>query len=188
MAADGFGRFFSQKSLVWGIIFPQFNGLIFILLIALSAALLVNTLKINRRQSAAFLGCLMSRFPRFARLWRSVTWRPISVFPFSFPFWGPGAQNGGNSAFRFRPSVLPAPWESIQAYVPVSIGIFLLLLMKGFPGGECKALFSGAQGGFLLRLPLILGAALYFVGLKICLAAYSGTVLDTYQGSAPWAS
>ena len=174
------GDFFT-KVLGLGYNLPTVNGLIFILLIALSAALLVNTLKINSRQSAAFLGCLMVTFPTVcaAMAFRYVA--PYFGLSLFLSVLGPWCAERRKFGLPLSALCIACSMGIYQAYVPVSIGIFLLLLMKGSLEENAK-LSSLVRKGVFYCGCLILGAALYFVGLKICLAAYSGTVLDTYQG------
>ena len=73
------GDFFT-KFLGLGYNLPMVNGLIYVLLIALSAAVLVNTLKISDRRSAALIGCLMVTFPTVCA---------AMAFRYVAPYFGP---------------------------------------------------------------------------------------------------
>lgn len=172
---------FYTKVLGLGYNLPTVNGLIYILLIALSAALLVNTLKINSRSSAALLGCLMVSFPTVcsAMAFRYVApYFGLSLLLSVAAPWYADRKKGG---ILLSAMCIACSMGIYQAYVPVSIGIFLLMLMKLSLDEDAK-LSSLVYKGFFYCFCLALGVALYFAGLRICLAANPDVSLDTYQG------
>lgn len=174
------GDFFT-KFLGLGYNLPMVNGLIFLLLIALSAAFLVNLLKIRNRWSAALIGCLMATFPTVcaAMVFRYVApYFGLSLFLAVLAAWC--ADRWGKAGLPLSALCIACSMGIYQAYVPVSIGLFLLLLVK-LSLQENAKLPVLVRRGFYYCGCLALGVALYFVGLKICLAAYPNATLDTYQ-------
>ena len=172
---------FNTEFLGLGYNLPMVNGLTFILFIALSAALLVNTLKIRNRRSAALIGCLMSTFPTVcaAMAFRYVApYFGISLFLSVAAAW---IANRSKFGLLLSAICISLSMGIYQAYVPVTIGIFLLMLMQS--SLEEKADFWGLmRKGVFYCSCLVLGTALYFLGLKICLAANPQVTLDTYKG------
>lgn len=170
---------FNTKVLGLGYNLPMVNGVVFIFLIALSAALLVNVLRISSRGSAVLIGCLMSTFPTVcaAMAFRYVApYFGISLLLSVLAAW---SADRGKLGFPLSALCIACSMGIYQAYVPVTIGIFLLMLMRD--SLEENAKFSRLVGkGFSYVGCLILGVVLYFIGLKICLAVYQ-TSLDTYQ-------
>lgn len=164
--------------------FPVVNGLFYLILIALSAALVVRLLKIRSRLSAVLAGCLMSTFPTVCA---------TMLFRFTAAYYGLCLLLSVLAAWAVeKPKygiLLSALFTACalgiyQAYTPVTIGLFVLMLMR------CS-LEEDADFGKLVALgircciSLVLGLALYFVLLKLSLAVYSiwGQVaLDSYMG------
>ena len=160
---------------------PAVNGLAFIVLIALSAALLVNILQIRHRRSAVLIGCLMATFPTVcaAMAFRYVApYFGLSLFLSVLGAWWAGRKKIG---LPLSALCIGCSMGIYQAYVPVSIGIFLLLLMKDALE-EDAALSKLIRKGLFYCGCLLLGVAVYFVGLRTCLAVYPDAFLDTYQG------
>lgn len=172
---------FTTKFLGLGYNLPAVNGLTFLLLIALSAAVLVNTLKIRSRGSAALIGCLMATFPTVcaAMAFRYVApYFGVSLFLAMVAAWCAGR---GKLGLLLSAVCIGCSMGIYQAYVPVTIGMFLLMLMRCSLEEDAK-LSELVRKGFCYCGCLILGTALYFLGLKLCLAAYPQASLDTYQG------
>lgn len=163
---------------------PTMNGLGFLVLIALSAAVLVNFLKIRDPASAVLAGCLMATFPTVCA---------TLVFRYTAPYYGVSlllsvlaAWAVGRWKYGFLLSAFCTACSMgiYQAYPPFTIGLLVLALMR-------DSLEEGAQllplirRGILYCVSLALGVIFYFVLLKLSLAMYSigGEVaLDTYQG------
>lgn len=172
------GRFFDKAGLNYNL--PSVNGMIYIVLLAVTAAFLVSVLKIRCRVSAALVGALFVAFPTVTAtmIYRYTTiFYGISALLAVLAVWVPG---------RFRGSlpvsaVLVALSMGIyQAYVPLTIGLFVLQLIREGLRGEADAGKLVIHG---LRdcLALVLGLALYFAGLKVCNVIFPVELVD-YQG------
>lgn len=163
---------------------PLANGLLFLALIAVCAAIVVNVLQIKNRISSVLVGCMMATFPAVCS---------TMVFRFTVVYYGIAlllsvlcvwtADRG-----RFGPLLavvyLACSIGIYQAYAPVSIGLFVLILMRDSlkEDADFRKL---VWRGFRYCGILILGVFLYFVLLKLSMKLYAqnGTVvLDTYQG------
>lgn len=163
---------------------PLVNGLFYLLLIALSAALVVHLLHICKPVSAVLTGCLMSTFPTVCA---------TMLFRFTTGYYGLCLLLSVLAAW-----VLEKPKYGIflsalftacalgiyQAYTPVTIGLFVLMLMRR--SLEEDADFRGlVLLGFRCALSLVLGLAMYFILLKLSMAVYSlwgEMALDNYLG------
>lgn len=138
---------------------PAVNGMIYLLLIGLSAGLFVSVFQIRNKTSAGLIGLLFAAFPTvcatmFYRF--TVVYYGISLFLSVAAVW---------VLFRWRFGF----WVSIvcitlsmgiyQAYVSMTIGMAVLLLLKQLLTGEldllglirrglasCAAIFAGAIG------------------------------------------
>lgn len=173
-----FGNF--VKDNLGGYNLSWINGVLFILLLAVASGFFVSAFEIKNVKSAMLIGLAFVCFP-------AVT--STLFFSYTAPYYG--------LAILF--SVLAAwvvekyKWGIIlsivftamslgiyQAYVPITIGMFVLLLIK-------RALRSDAQlkelicRGVYYCLNLILGLLFYFVCLKVLLVLY-GMELSDYQG------
>lgn len=159
---------------------PVFNGVGFLILLACAAGLAVSMLRIRGKISAALLGMLFTAFP-------SVT--SVMFYKFTAVYYGLGlflAVLAAWVCYRGRWGIVLAAvcvacsMGIYQAYVPVTISLIVLLLLKQALTGEESALeilFRGLYGcGALL-----LGVVLYFCALKGCLVLYH-TQLNDYQG------
>ncbi len=156
------------------------NGLLFIGLLAVSACFLVNVFGIRSRLSAALMGMLMVAFP-------SVT--STMFFRYTAGYYGLAILLAVLAAW-----VLPKPkWGLVlsalctacslgiyQAYVPLTIGIFVLLLIRQAVWKETD-LWGIVRRGLYDCAALALGLGLYFVLMKLTLKLY-GTALSDYQG------
>lgn len=173
------GDFFT-KILGLGYNLPMVNGLLFLLLIALSAAFLVNLLKIGNGRSAVLIGCLMSTFPTVCA---AMAFRYMAHF-FGLSLFlsvlAPWCAVRGKAGLPLSALCIACSMGIYQAYVPVSIGLFILLLVRDSLQEDAQ-LSSLVRKGFFYCGCLALGVALYFVGLKLCLAANLQVTLDTYQ-------
>lgn len=159
---------------------PVMNGLGFLLLIALSTALMVNFLKIKKPVSAALIGCLMATFPTVCA---------TLVFRYTAPYYGISlllsvlaAWVIENRKFGFLISAVCLSFSMgiYQAYPPFTISLLVLSLMRDSLEEDAQ-LLPLVRRGVLYCVSLILGVVLYFVFLKLSLAVFSVT-LDTYQG------
>lgn len=158
---------------------PFLNGVLFLVLIAVSAGFLVSLFSIRSPILAALTGAVFSVFPAaFSTL----------AFRYTAAYYGIAILLSILAAW-----VLPKKWGLLlsslctacslgiyQAYVPITIGIFvLLLLQQSLDGQACfrKLVFRGLFYCFAL----LLGLLLYFLLMKLTLLLY-GTQLSDYQG------
>lgn len=166
---------------------PFFNGLIFLAFLAVVAGFVVNLLEIRKTSSAVLTGSLIATFPTAAA---------TMAFRYTAPYYGLSlllAVLAVWFAQKYRKPLLGSGLAALclalsmgiyQAYPPVAIGLFVLILMR-------ESLDPEAQLGKLVRkglrfcVVLLLGVRLYFLLLKVCMALYSlraPVVLDSYQG------
>lgn len=164
--------------------FPVVNGLAYLVLIALSAALVVHLLHIRKPVSAGLAGCLMATFPTVCA---------TLLFRFTAGYYGLCLLLSVLAAWAvekpkygiFLSALFTACSLGIyQAYTPVTIGLMVLMLLGQAlaEGAELKGL---VRQGIRCCAALALGLALYFLLLKVFLAVYSlwGEVaLDSYLG------
>lgn len=186
-----FGRWFlsvlgdlNTKILDLGYNLPVVNGLALLVMVALSSALLVNLLRIRNRTSAILLGCLMATFP---------TAGATLAFRYAAGYYSFGLLLSILAAWVLDKGKLGLPLSALctalslgiyQAYTPVTIGIFVLMLMRASLEEDAKLSKLILQGVYDC-VALLLGVMLYFLLLKAAIAVYSklGTVvLDTYAG------
>lgn len=175
---------FCQNYLYLNFNLPTVNGLAFLLLIALSAVVVTDVLKLRSRLSAGLTGCLMVTFPTVCG---------TMAFRYTAPFYGLSLLLAAAAVWVLRKNKAGLLLSAIciacsmglyQAYVPFAISLFVLALMK-------KALEEDADlKKLILRglwdcAALILGVVLYFAMQKLLMAVYPADktlALDSYQG------
>lgn len=172
------GRFFDKAGLNYNL--PSVNGMLYIALLAVAAALLVSVLKIRSKISAVLVGALFVAFPTVTAtmIYRYTTcFYGISAVLAVLAVWVMGKFRGSTAVS----AVLIALSMGIyQAYVPLTIALFVLQLI-------CEGLRGEADGKQLVVhglwdcLALVLGLGLYFVGMKVSVAVYGLSLVD-YQG------
>lgn len=171
---------FCQNVLDLGYNMPLTNGLVFLVLIALSAAFLVDGLDIRRKAGAVAAGCVMATFPTVCA---------TMVFRYTAPYYGVSLLLSVFAvwvAFRTKwggllsALCIACSMGIYQAYVPFSISLFVLVLMRNALKEDAQ-LSSLIRQGLICCACLILGLVFYFGFLKLTLAVY-GAQLDTYQG------
>lgn len=175
---------FCQNVLGMGYNLPVINGLLYLVLIALSAAAVVRLLNIRLQISSVLVGCLMATFPTVAA---------TMVFRYTAPYYGLSLLLSVLAvcfADKKRYGVfvsalcLSLSMGLYQAYPPMTIALFVLILMRDSMKKDAK-LQELICRGVRYCAALILGVLLYFLFLKLSLAVYSvnGEVtLDSYQG------
>ena len=159
---------------------PFVNGVLFLILIAASAGLLVSVFAIRRRTLAALTGALFSVFPAaFSTL----------AFRYTAVYYGLAVLLSVLAAW-----ILPKKrWGLLlsalctacslgiyQAYVPITIGIFVLLLLQQSLDPQANFRKLVLRGLYYCGA-LLLGLLLYFLLMKATLLLY-GTQLSDYQG------
>lgn len=172
------GRFFDKAGLNYNL--PSVNGMIYIALLAVAAALLVSVLKIRSKVSAVLIGGLFVAFP---------TVTATMIYRYTTIFYGISAVMAVMAVWVFRKfrgsllvsAVLIALSMGIyQAYVPLTIALFVLqLICEGLRGeADAKQL---VLHGLADCLALVLGLGLYFVGSEMSVALFGQDLVD-YQG------
>ena len=159
---------------------PVVNGLLFLALIAISAGILVSVFGIQNRTMAALSGMLLAVFPAaFSTL----------AFRYTSVYYGVGILLAVLAAWvlpRYRLGILlsavcmAGSLGIYQAYIPFTIGIFVLLLLQQALKGQ-SSLWLLIWRGVYYCLALILGLCCYYLFMQITLRLY-GTVLSDYQG------
>lgn len=159
---------------------PVVNGLLFLILIAVSAGLAAVSLQIKRKGFAVAIGALFAVFPTAAS---------TLAFRYTAVYYGIGILMAVAAAwcldrfpFGFILSALLTACSLgiYQAYVPMTISLFVLQLM-GHSMRSDASLKNLIYRGFRCCGNLILGLIFYWILLQICLRLY-GTQLSNYQG------
>jgi len=156
------------------------NGMLFILLIAISAGFLVSALQIRGKVTSALIGMLFVVFP---------TATSTLHFRYTAVYYGLAILLAVVAAWVLRYKkfgiLISALCTALslgiyQAYVPFTISILVLMLLRQTMEGETdfKGLFAR---GIYYCAALALGLVAYFLFLKLFLALY-GTALSNYQG------
>lgn len=171
---------FCEKYLDLGYNFPLVNGIALLVFVALSAALVIELLKIRNPISAGLAGCLIVTFPTFCS---------TMLFRFTAGYYGLCLLLSVLAAWAIEKPrygiFLSALFTALslgiyQAYTPVTIGLMVLMLLR-------QSLEEDAQFRALVRqgircaVALILGLLLYYFLLRLTLKAY-GAELDSYLG------
>lgn len=157
-----------------------FNGIVFILFLAVSAGILVSYFEIQNKFSAAAIGMLFTAFPTVAA---------TLFFRYTAPLYGLGVLLAVLAAWIFErhkyglllAALLGALSMGIyQAYIPLTIGMFVLRLIAQALDGQTTVqdiLRKGLRACGALALALIL----YFAGQKTA-TVLTGVALDDYRG------
>ena len=155
------GQFFQDLGLNYNL--PLLNGLFFLFLVALSAGILVCTLRITRRFSAALIGILFAVFPtasstlffRFTAIFYG-----ISLF---FSVLAPFVMERYRFGYLGSIILIALSLGIYQSYVPMTIGIFVLLLIQSAIRGEKPA--SAIIGRGLCYCAVLLAGFLLYYGV-----------------------
>lgn len=159
---------------------PLINGLILLVMLAAAAVLTVDIFRIRSRKTAALIGCLFVTFP---------TVTSTMYFRFTAAYYGVAIVLSVLSVWLLRRNrwglLLSAVCTALslgiyQAYTPVTIALFVMLLLQQALEGETDAK-QLVRRGLYDCLALILGVALYFLCMKLSLWCM-GEALDDYRG------
>lgn len=173
-----FGRFMDKAGLNYNL--PSINGMVYIVILALAAAVLINAMKIRSHVSAVIIGALFVAFP---------TVTTTMIYRYTAFFYGVSTLLAVLAVWvlgRFRWSVavsavlIGISMGIYQAYAPLTIGLMVLqLILLGLEGNmDGKKLVIR---GLWDCLALVLGLGLYFAGMKLT-NAFFGIGLVEYQG------
>ena len=184
---------------LWGIYrMPSVNGFMFVLFVAIAAALAVTVLKLRRHMSAALCGALFIVFPcavstllfyftsqfyGFAIL-LAVFSAWVLVKPICIPRRGKDGQISAKPSyvltFMFSGGAMAVSLGIYQAYFPLAASLLVLSLIGDCLRGEDS--FSVIMRRALYYLAnLAVGMLLYFILLRLALA-FSSTGLTNYKG------
>lgn len=170
------GRFCDKAGLNYNV--PSINGMVYIAILAVTAGFLVSALRIKNKLSAILVGALFVAFP---------TVTVAMAFRFTAVFYGISTLFAVLAAWVLRRSRWGLPASVIlmalsmgiyQAYIPITISIFVLQLI-------CEGLRKEADAKTLIFhglydcLALLLGLALYFLCVNITVAITG----DTFNAS-----
>lgn len=156
------------------------NGLIFLFWLALSAGFLVSALGLRNRSFAALIGILFVVFPSAVS---------TMYFRYTAPYYGFGIFLSVLAAWVLYRSKLGLLYCAIlvgcslgiyQSYAPLTIGIFVLCLLKDTVSGETDFKTLVLRGLYDCAA-LALGLVAYALLLRVTLFAYQ-TQLSDYQG------
>lgn len=167
------------RFLGWDYNLTWFNGVVFLLLLALSAGILCRVLEVKSRPLAALMGMLFAVFPASVS---SLEFRYTSVlYGVGILFavgacWVLGQKRRG---WLMAAGLICLSLGVYQAYLPITIGIIVLsLLRRCLMGEEPKGLIGE---GLKACGTILLGLVAYFVILKVLLRL-TGVEMRTYQG------
>ena len=167
------------KKLFGGYNIPYLSGLLFVLLVAVSAAVVVATLRLEKKRWAAFVGATFVVFPTISA---------IMLYKHTVLYYGIAILLSVLAVFfldRFKFGLplsvfcLALSMGIYQAFAPVTITLFVILLIKKAIKQE-KSFKQLVILGFYYCLSLALGVGLYYLILQICLNV-TNTKLGTYQ-------
>lgn len=172
------GDFFRENG--FGYNLPLVNGLLFLLLIAATAAVVVSTLGIENRKSAALVGMLFSVFPSavgtmFFRY--TVVYYGLSLLMAVLAVWVLERKRCG---FFLSACLMALSMGIYQAYIPLTIAMLVLLMIQRILKENCNFRAAILQGVYYCAV-LLAGLALYYLLLKGFLLVY-GTELSDYNG------
>lgn len=163
---------------------PLVNGLIFLVAISCTAWLTVKILDIHNRLSAILTGCMMATFPAVCG---------TMVFRFTVPYYGIALFLSAMAVWTVEKTkcglllsalCIACSMGIYQAYVPLSIGLYVLILMRDSLK-ENSNLRQLVLRGLRYCATLLIGVVAYFALLKLFIFIYSKNgevVLDAYQG------
>lgn len=158
-----------------------FNGLLFIVFIALSSAVIVSIFHIKHRQIAALLGLVLVSFPTVCS---TMLYKFTSAFyglAFFFSVLAVWILPRRKAAGLFMSACLTTLSLAIyQAYLPVTVSLFVLqLFLEALETDD--TFFTLLRKGIYACISILLGLLFYFVCTKLILSNLNLS-LNTYQG------
>lgn len=159
---------------------PFYNAMVFLFLLSCTAWLIISVLRIKNHVSAALIGMFFVVFPSVAStlMYRfTVVFYGIAIFLSVLAVW---LVEKGMLWFPLSVLCIACSLGIYQAYVPMTIAIFVLLLLCQTLEGK-TSLTELIRRGLLFCIDLILGFLLYLVILKGMLR-FASTSLSDYQG------
>lgn len=167
------------RFLGWDYNLTWLNGILFLLLLALSAGILCRVLQIQSRPLAALMGMLFVAFPTTVSnlefRYTSVLYGVGILFAVGACWALPQKQYG----WLLAAGLICLSLGIYQAYLPLTIGIIVLSLLRRCLMGEDPKTLIGE--GLKACGAIFLGLLTYFVILNVLLRL-TGIELRTYQG------
>ncbi len=173
------GNIFSRLSAGYNL--PWVNGVTYILLLSISFGFLVNIFGVKNRKNALLGGMIFIVFPSLVE---------VIFFRFTAPYYGFAVFLSILAVWIIKKitigrSILSMIFIALslgiyQAYIPLTIGIFLLLLLKNTLKQEIEFKCIILHG-FCYLLNVILGLFLHLAALRIVLM-YENKELSGYKG------
>lgn len=159
---------------------PLVNGLLFLLLVAVSAAVAVLALRVKRRSSAALMGMLFAVFPSVAgtMFFRyTVVYYGISLVLAVLAVW---VLENCRYGLPLCAVCMALSMGIYQAYVPLTIAMLVLLMIRRILE-ERSGFWEMVRRGLYYCGALLAGLAVYYLALKGCLLLYAEELSD-YNG------
>lgn len=159
---------------------PFFNGVVFIVFIAASAAFFVSTFNIKSRKASVLIGMLFVSFPTststlFFKF--TATYYGFAIFLAVLAAWILEKYKYG---FLISALFTAISLGIYQAYLPITVGMFVMLLIKHTLDNDAK-FFPTVRRGIYYCCNIIAGLLLYYIFLHLCLSHYK-VELGNYQG------
>lgn len=166
---------------IWGNYnLPYVNGIVFILLLAISAGVLFSIFELKSWKMGALMGVILVSFPSVTSTLffkYTVVYYGLGILLSVVAVWTMEKMKNGIVASALCIALAAGIY---QAFVPITISLFVLLLLKKTL--ESKITFKDFfVKGVTYCCSIAGGMILYFVSLNICLKVYH-TSLDSYQG------
>ncbi len=169
----------SQK-LGFGYNLPTVNGVIFLVLVAVSAGIVISVLQIRNRASAGLMGALMAVFPSITSVMFfkfTTVYYGIAICLAVLAVWVLQKQKYG---LLISAICIACSLGIYQGYVPITISLMVLVLLKQTLNREVNVRTLVLRGLYFCS-SLIFGVLLYFFILKGLTAVYHIALTD-YQG------
>lgn len=160
---------------------PLVNGLIYLVLVALSAAILVKVFSIRDRKHAILIGMVFAVFPASVSTMihrYCAVYYGISMLLAVSAVWVIHRHKIWGSVLSVL--MITMSLGIYQAYIPVTIAAFILLLIQQALRGEEKIL-PIIKRGLHYAAVLIVGLVLYFLIQQLAMNI-TGISMDDYQG------
>ena len=168
------------QKLGFGYNLPTVNSVIFLILIAVAAGIVISVLQIRNRMAAGLMGAFWAVFP-------SVT--SVMFYKFTTVYYGIAVclsvlavwvLQKGKCGLLLSAACIACSLGIYQGYVPITISLMVLVLLKQALDPEINVLSLISRGLFFSG-SLVLGVLLYFLILKGLTAALNISLTD-YQG------
>ena len=168
---------------LWGTnTLPLFNGLLSVVLVALTACLTVSVLELRARPFRILTGLLYVAFPSFAMTMLFMFTVGYYAFALFLTLIGVYITKNCRGLFGILPGAVCMAFALgiYQAYLPVAAALFLLILIRRGCSGKAASPRPIFLQGLRFLSVLALGLLLYLALMRLSLSL-SGAVLNDYQ-------